>query len=179
MKNSTSVDQVSLLATIQSATYEITNPEAPTREGTLITIQCEGGEVVVSLAQFDAIYAGFVRCWPTIRPAKTELALIMATNAKAAREEKKASDEQGKADRAAARDIEKQAKLEADKAKAEARDVAAKAKADEKAAVQKAKDEATEAKRKADEAASIAKKKADEIALAKAAKALDKKTKTK
>lgn len=137
------------LAAIKSAKGKL-KVEGNLASGAL-TLDTEHGDLELTLAEFDAIYAGFVRCWPTIRPLKEQ---VNAKQRELAEEERKAK----KAEREAAREEEKAKAKEAREA------AAAKRKADKEA-----KAKAANAKMKADLAAKKAKKKAKKNGKAKRA----------
>lgn len=109
----------------------------------ILTLQTSTGELQVSLDQFDAIYGGFVRCWPTIKPLKDQITI-------ARREAKKAEILQKKAD------------LEAEKAKKKA-DLAEKARV--KAQEKKAKEAQRDAKLKAEKEAKLQAEKESQVKL--------------
>lgn len=131
-----------------------------------LAVQTGDGEISMTLAQWDAMYAGFVRCWPSIKPLKDK---VIAGQRVAAAEEKEKERAKRIAEKAAAVEARKAERVAANAAKAaEKTKVAAeKAEAAAKAKAAKlAKDiAAKEAKAKA---AKEAKDKADKAAKAKA-----------
>lgn len=139
--------------------------EATPPTATLI-IPSEDGNVEITLAEFDDMYRGFVRLWPVIKPAKTELVGLVreheATTKREAKEkaeaEKKANRAKEKAERDAKREADKQAKEEAKAQKAKEREEAAAKKQKEKEAAAKAKEKAAKDKAKAEAKAKAAKK---------------------
>lgn len=136
-----------------------------------MSIPTEDGESVeVTMDEFDGMYRGFVRLWPVVKPAKTELLDLLrestatekAEKKEAAIAEKKATRAKEKAEREAEKAAEKKAK---DEAREEAKAEREKKKADKLVAKEKA------AKEKADAKVKAAKEKADRLAAkAKAAK---------
>lgn len=143
------------LTTIKSATGKVVKHDDGTCSG-MLTLDTDAGKLELTLDQFDAIYRGFVNCWPAITPLKRQ---IIETNREAvkvikqkeredAKAKKKAEREEARKKREAEREAVKKAKEEAAaKAKAEAE---AKRKADaeakQKADMEKAKAAAKAAK---------------------------------
>lgn len=86
-----------------------------------LTLNTAEGEVKMALTSFDAIYKGFVKCWPVIKPVKDlvlteEREYLKASRAEAREAEaaaKKAEREQEKADKAAAKEAAAKVKKEA------------------------------------------------------------------
>jgi flagellar biosynthesis GTPase FlhF len=139
-----------------------------------MVIPTEDGETVeVTMDEFDGMYRGFVRLWPIVKPAKTELLGLLressiaekAAAKEAAIAEKKAARAKEKEERDAKKAAEKAAK---DKAREEAKEKREKEAADKLAAKEKAAKDKADAKAKADKEA---KAKAAKEAKAKAAKA--------
>lgn len=143
---------IAVLATIMSASGRII-PGVPSKNGTPatpphgeLTLETEGGPIVMTCDDFDNIYRGFVSCWPTVKPLKNQLVLEGRQAIIADREAKKANENAAK-EKAKADKIAEKAKLELDKVKA--KEAKAKEKADADAAKIKAKVEADKAKAKA------------------------------
>jgi hypothetical protein len=130
------------LTTIESATGKMTIEDG-VAQGNL-TLKTESGSVELTLAEFDAIYAGFVRCWPAVKPLKEQVIAkqrelvakdkeAKAAARDAAREQEKATRKAEREAAAAKRKAERDAAKAASKAKAAKAAAAAKAKAKAKA----------------------------------------------
>lgn len=166
-KTLTMPEAVLAMATITAATGKLipavpAKGDKPAVPPTVeLTLETEhNGPLVMTLAQFDDIYRGLVRCWPQVKPLKNDLAAAVRDAAAADRQ---ATKDKVKADKDAA--------AAKKKAEREAKEKAAK-EAKEKAAQEKADKAAADAKAKADKAAADAKEKADKAAAdAKAAEA--------
>lgn len=152
------------LTTIREASGEVKKNPDGTCYGAL-DLTTDNGNISLTLEQFDAIYRGFVTCWPAVSPLKAKVAATNREATKAIKDKQREDAKEAKRkEREAAKQKREEERTAAKKAK---EDAAAKAKADREA---KAKAEA-EAKAKADK--EKAKKAAD--AKAKADKATAKK----
>lgn len=135
----------------------------------VLTLDTAAGNVEMTLADFDAIYRGFVTCWPAVKPLKEKVIAATREETKAAkdkeREQAKADKEKQKAEAKAKREQEiadRKAAKEKEKADAKAkRDQEAKDRAEKKK-----KEDMEKAKKAADEKA----KKDKEAAKAKGSK---------
>jgi hypothetical protein len=133
------------LTSIQSAAGRVAKGKDGLSVGEL-TLTTGAGPVLLSLAEFDNIYRGFVKCWPYIKPIKDQIIEASRSETKAAKD----AERQAEKDKVAAE--RKAAKEAKDKARAEAKAAKDKAKAEAKAVKEKAAADALAAKKKADAA---------------------------
>jgi len=126
------------LTCIQSAAGRVAKGKDGLSVGEL-TLTTGAGPVLLSLAEFDNIYRGFVKCWPYIKPIKDQIIEASRSETKAAKDaERQAEKDKVAAERKAAKEAKDKAKAAKDKAKAEAKAVKEKAAADALAAKKKA-----------------------------------------
>lgn len=184
---------INALATIISATSRVEYRDKDgkvTKDTTaepvgVLELETSEGPVELDIDQFNAIYSGMVKCWPSIKPAKDEVVALrrqyLITSRKAGLEEKTAAEaaakEKAKQDRLNAAKEAKEAKEKAKaKAKKDAEDARAKVVADrEQAKLAAIEAKAAALKKKADDAkAASAKAAKDAAAKAKADKSAKK-----
>ena len=126
------------MSRIQSAAGRVAKGKDGLSVGEL-TLTTGAGPVLLSLAEFDNIYRGFVKCWPYIKPIKDQIIEASRSETKAAKDaERQAEKDKVAAERKAAKEAKDKAKAAKDKAKAEAKAVKEKAAADALAAKKKA-----------------------------------------
>ena len=94
----------------------------------ILTLTTEHGDVSMTLADFDNIYRGMVKCWPTIKPLKEEVIVANRAEVAAEREELKVTAKAEKEKAKAKAKADREAKAAAAKAKGSAKEQAARQK---------------------------------------------------
>jgi hypothetical protein len=124
--------EIGILAALESCTGSISGDGENTKA--VLTMEAiDGSTFEMDLDTFDAIYRGFVKCWPTVKPLKGELAKARSAARDTARDEEKEAKKAEKAGKAEERAAAKILRESEQAAKREERETTKLAREQEKA----------------------------------------------
>ena len=140
---------ITQLSNINSAHGKVTKRDGKT-VGVLV-LDTAHGSLDLDLADFDAIYRGFVKCWPTIKPLKEQVILANRAEVAEAKQEERDAAKKAKEDAKAEAAKARLAALAANKGKPAEKVIAAGRKELAKLAKKAGVEDATQAKTKMEE----------------------------